>query len=65
MKYSLSSLFSLSYAVLSSDDVRTTENKNPVFEEEREQIDEQGYLFQYVEEENGGDLKIQVTIKLN
>ena len=55
MKYSLSSMFSLSYAVLSSDDVRTTETINPVFEEEGEQIDEQGYLFQYVKEVDGGD----------
>ena len=55
MKYSLSSMFSLSYAVLSSDDVRTTENNNPVFDEEGEQIDEHGYLFQYVKEVDGGD----------
>ena len=47
--------FRLSYAVLSSDDVRTTENNNPVFDEEGEQIDEHGYLFQYVKEVDGGD----------
>ena len=55
MKYSLSSMFSLSYAVLSSEDERTTENDNPVFDEEGEQIDENGYLFQYVKEVDGGD----------
>ena len=35
--------------------MRTTENNNPVFEEEGEQIDEQGYLFQYIKEVDGGD----------
>jgi hypothetical protein len=54
MKYSVSAMFSLSYAILSSDDERTTENNNPVFDEEGEQIDENGYLFQYVKEVDSG-----------
>ena len=55
MKYTLSSLFSLSYSILPASDERTTENTNPVFDEEGEQIDENGYLFQYVKEVEGGD----------
>ena len=55
MKYNISSMFSLSYSILSADDERTTENSNPVFDEEGEQIDENGYLFQYVKEVEGGD----------
>ena len=33
MKYTISSMFSLSYSILASNDERTTENTNPVFEE--------------------------------
>ena len=75
MKYTLSSMFSLSYSILSADDERTTENSNPVFEEEGEQIDENGYLFQYVKEvedsngytiglENTSDYKIKLKLIL-
>ena len=55
MKYTLSSMFSLSYSVLSQDDQRTTENTNPVFDEEGEQIDENGNLYQYILEVNNGN----------
>jgi hypothetical protein len=55
MKYSLSSLFSISYSILSSNDQRTNENNNPVFDTEGEQIDENGHLFQYVLEVEGGN----------
>ena len=55
MKYSVSSMFSLCYTVLSSDDKRTTENTNPVFDEEGEQIDENGNLYQYILEVNNGN----------
>ena len=68
-------MFSLSYSILSADDERTTENSNPVFEEEGEQIDENGYLFQYVKEvedsngytiglENTSDYKIKLKLIL-
>ena len=43
------------FSLLSSYKVRTTENNNPVSEEEGEQIDEQGYLFQQVKKFDGGD----------
>jgi len=55
LKYSLSSMFSLLYTVLSNDDERTTENTNPVFDEEGEQIDENGNLYQYILEVNNGN----------
>jgi hypothetical protein len=55
MKYSSSSLFSLAYSILSKDDTRTTENTNPVFDTEAEQIDEKGNLYQYVLEVNDGN----------
>ena len=55
MKYSVSSMFSLAYTVLSNDDQRTTENTNPVFDEEGEQIDENGNLYQYILEVNNGN----------
>ena len=75
MKYTLSSMFSLSYSILSANDERTTENSNPVFEEEGEQIDEDGYLFQFVKEvedgngytvglENTSDYKINLKLIL-
>ena len=54
LKYSISSLFTLSYSVLSPDDNRTNESINPVFNEEGEQIDENGYLFQYLLENDDG-----------
>ena len=52
MKYSLSSMFSLRYTVLSSEEKSPSENK--VFKEEGEQIDDNGYLLQYVLEVNDG-----------
>jgi hypothetical protein len=55
MKYSSSSLFSLAYSILSKDDNRTTENTNPVFDTEAEQIDENGNLYQYILEVNDGN----------
>ena len=55
MKYSISSLFSLSYSILDEDDDRTNESINPVFNEEGEQIDENGYLFQYLMENDDGE----------
>ena len=55
LKYSLSSMFSLAYTVLSQNDTRTTENTNPVFDTEGEQIDEDGNLFQYIMEVNDGN----------
>ena len=55
LKYTLSSMFSLCYTVLSSDDQRTNENTNPVFDEEGEQIDENGNLYQYILEVNNGN----------
>jgi hypothetical protein len=55
LKYTLSSMFSLSYTVLSSDDERTNENTNPVFDEEGEQIDENGNLYQYILEVDNGN----------
>ena len=55
MKYSSSSLFSLAYSILSKDDSRTTENTNPVFDTEGEQIDENGNLYQYILEVNDGN----------
>ena len=55
MKYSLSSMFSLLYTVLSSDDQRTNEDTNPVFDEEGEQIDENGNLYQYILEVDNGN----------
>ena len=55
LKYSLSSMFSLAYTVLSQDDTRTTENTNPVFDTEGEQIDENGNLYQYILEVNDGN----------
>ena len=55
LKYTLSSMFSLCYTVLSSDDQRTTENTNPVFNEEGEQIDENGNLYQYILEVDNGN----------
>ena len=48
-------MFSLCYTVLSSDDERTTENTNPVFDEEGEQIDENGNLVQYILEVDNGN----------
>ena len=48
-------MFSLSYTVLSSDDERTNENTNPVFDEEGEQIDENGNLYQYILEVDNGN----------
>ena len=55
LKYSLSSMFSLCYTVLSSDDKSTNEDANPVFDEEGEQIDENGNLYQYILEVNNGN----------
>ena len=52
MKYSLSSMFSLKYTILSSEENKIPETK--VFEEEGEQIDDNGYLYQYVQEVNDG-----------
>ena len=54
LKYTLSSMFSLCYTILPSDDERTNENTNPVFNEEGEQIDENGFLFQYILEVDNG-----------
>ena len=54
MKYTLSSLFSLNYTVTknsnSNNNNKNNDNieNNPVFEEEGEQIDEAGYLYQYI-----------------
>ena len=55
MKYTVSSMFSLSYEVMDLNDERTYETDNPVFDEEGEQIDDDGYLFQYVKEVGNGD----------
>ena len=55
MKYKIASMFSLSYEVMELNDERTYENDNPVFDEEGEQLDENGYLFQYVKELDNGD----------
>ena len=55
MKYSLSSMFTLRYTILSSEDKKESENNNPVFDEEGEQIDENGYLFQYILEVDDGN----------
>ena len=55
MKYTISSMFSLAYSVLNKDDQRTTENTNPVFDEEGEQIDENGNLYLYILEVNNGN----------
>ena len=47
MKYSLSSIFSLKYTIVSSEDKKVN-TQNKVFEEEGEQIDDNGYLYQYI-----------------
>ena len=57
MKYSLSSMFSIRYNILPSEDKKEKEKENlsPVFGEEAEQIDEDGNVFQYILEVNDGN----------
>ena len=55
MKYSLSSMFSLSYTILPLNEENENQNDNPVFDEKGEQIDDNGLLYQYFKEVNDGN----------
>ena len=61
MKYSLSSMFSLSYTVLPIEEINENKNNenqinnNKVFDGEGEQIDDKGLLYQYILEANNGN----------
>ena len=54
LKYTLSSMFTLFYNILCEDEQKKLEKVNPVFDEEAEQIDENGYLYQYFLESKDG-----------
>ena len=53
MEYTILSNFQVNYDILPDNDKRTYENDHPVFKEEKEEVDEKGYLFSYYLEDKG------------